>query len=464
MPIDLMSMAEGADPAEARKSLSKRNSSGLQDNPFLRSDSQKAPSGAALEKRPSVGSGKKWTPPAAPAAAPEPALEKKVSSKTWAAVAATPAPAPALEKKPSAAPAPALETKQSSFLKNPRGQSQKGTFISDALEKQPSVKKAAPAAAPAAAPEPALEKKASSGSVPKVSPRVDAGVEAPGTTEAKELEELKRSGSSMKDNPFMRRDSKAGSGALDVAAVKPSLDEKKPSSGALESPKKKAAPQVPASAALTLDDTTVTLAPYFKVKDLGKFKEIWKAAYDPFAHKDDCVHYSFGFTEDGTRAHCREAYTSAKTALQHLADVDAALKAVLDGPAELERLEVHGPKAEIDQLIEPLTPFGCKFFVCEWGFRPVKPAMEFDSVVHLYPYFTLKDAPAFKKIWGDAYPATKAAATEEKSHQYAFSFEGDAVASCRESYGDADGVLTHLGNVDTPLNAVLDGPADLARL
>ena len=161
-----------------------------------------------------MGSGKKWTLPAAPAAAPEPALEKKVSSKTWAAVAATPAPAPALEKKPSAAPAPALETKQSSFLKNPassgRADSQKGTFISDALEKQPSVKKAAPAAAPAAAPKPALEKKASSGSVPKVSPRVDAGVEAPGTTEAKELEELKRSGSAMKDNPFMRRDSKAG--------------------------------------------------------------------------------------------------------------------------------------------------------------------------------------------------------------------------------------------------------------
>ena len=91
------------------------------------------------------------------------------------------------------------------FPEEPRGQSQKGTFISDALEKQPSVKKAALAAARAAAPEPALEKKASSGSVPKVSPRVDAGVEAPGTTEAKELEELKRS-SSMKDNPFMRRD------------------------------------------------------------------------------------------------------------------------------------------------------------------------------------------------------------------------------------------------------------------
>ena len=90
---------------------------------------------------------------------------------------------------------------------------------------------------------------------------------------------------------------------------------------------------------MLLEDSTVTLCPYFKVKDLAKFKEIWKAAYDPFAHKEDCVHYSFGFTEDGTRAHCREAYTSAKTALQHLADVDAALKAELDGPAALAREE-----------------------------------------------------------------------------------------------------------------------------
>ena len=203
------------------------------------------------------------------------------------------------------------------------------------------------------------------------------------------------------------------------------------------------------------------------MNDAAKFKEIWKAAYDPFANKADCVHYSFGFTEDGTRAHCREAYTSAKTALQHLADVDAALKAVLDGPAELERLEVHGPKAEIDQLIEPLTPFGCKFFVCEWGFRPAKPAMDPDTVVHLYPYFTMKNVYEFKKIWGDAYPGTKAAQAEEKSHQYAFSFDENGpekVASCRESYGDAEGVKTHLGNVDAPLKGVLDGPADLLRL
>ena len=92
----------------------------------------------------------------------------------------------------------------------------------------------------------------------------------------------------------------------------------------------------------TLEDQSVSLSPYFKVKDVEKFKSIWKAAYDPFAHKGDCVHYGFTFetgADGAVRAHCREAYTSAATVLQHLADVDAPLKAALE-VADLERLEV----------------------------------------------------------------------------------------------------------------------------
>merc|ERR1711988_985700 len=113
---------------------------------------------------------------------------------------------------------------------------------------------------------------------------------------------------------------------------------------------------------------------------------------------------------------------------------------------------------------EKLAHLNPTFYTCEWGFRPAKEAMDEDSVVHLYPFFALKDAPKFKKIWGDAYEATKAAAGEEKSHQYAFSFDGDKMASCRESYGDAEGVLKHLENVGAALNAVLDGPAELDHL
>merc|ERR1711934_616031 len=129
----------------------------------------------------------------------------------------------------------------------------------------------------------------------------------------------------------------------------------------------------------------------------------------------------------------REAYPNAEKVLQHLADVDSPLKAVLDGPAELERLEVHGPKVEVDKLRDALSPLGCLFYVTQWGFRPAKPAMENDTVCHLYPYFKLKQPEEFKKIWYDAFPETKANMEAEKSHQYAFSFESTAdVASCRE--------------------------------
>jgi hypothetical protein len=213
-----------------------------------------------------------------------------------------------------------------------------------------------------------------------------------------------------------------------------------------------------------LMDRSVTLAPYFKLKDAAQFKQIWQEDYRNFAHKGDCVHYAFCFSEDGTRAHCREAYTNADTVLQHLADVDKPLKAVLAGPAELERLEVHGPKEELDKLREALSPLGCLFYVTEWGTRPSKPAMENDTVCHLYPYFKLKQPNVFKKTWYEAYPDTKANMVSEKSHQYAFSFEASGVASCRESYGDAEGILLHLKNVDVPLKTVLGGPADLMRL
>merc|ERR1712187_864796 len=205
------------------------------------------------------------------------------------------------------------------------------------------------------------------------------------------------------------------------------------------------------TAAKELTDSVVTLAPYFKIKNDERIKGIWQEDHNRFAHKEDYGHYAFCFTEDN-RAHCREAYPNAEKVLQHLADVDAPLKAVLNGPAELERLEVHGPEAEVDKLRDALSPLGCLFYVAEWGFRPAKPAMANDTVCHLYPYFKLKQPEKFKRIWYDAYAETKTNQEAEKSHQYAFSFEPTAsVASCRESYGDAEGILLHRKKVDKPL-------------
>jgi len=221
----------------------------------------------------------------------------------------------------------------------------------------------------------------------------------------------------------------------------------------------------PSSTTPVLEDGIVSLSPYFNVKDLAKFKEIWEADYAAFKHKEDCAHYAFTFSTDHldegfeARAHCREAYWDAEALHQHIDDVAAGpFAACLNGPAELFRLEAHGPAAELDKIKAGKhagLPWN-DFYTCEWGFRPTKAAMEADTVCHLYPYFQVHDLAGFKKTWSDAYPATQANAADENSHQYAFSFctQGDStVASCRESYADADSLLKHIGNVDAPFTA-----------
>merc|ERR1712217_725162 len=66
-------------------------------------------------------------------------------------------------------------------------------------------------------------------------------------------------------------------------------------------------------------------------------------------------------------------YAAAEGILLHLKNVDVSLKAVLEVPAELLRLEVHGPADELDKLKPALSPLGCQFFATEWGFRSKVP-------------------------------------------------------------------------------------------
>ena len=79
------------------------------------------------------------------------------------------------------------------------------------------------------------------------------------------------------------------------------------------------------------------------------------------------MHY--GFTFNGNKAHCREGYVDAAGVLAHLGNVDAPLKAALQ-VADLDLLEVHGPKDQVDILRESdLAGLGCQFYDFEWGFR-----------------------------------------------------------------------------------------------
>lgn len=119
---------------------------------------------------------------------------------------------------------------------------------------------------------------------------------------------------------------------------------------------------------MPLNDAVCTIVPYFTVQDgkLDEFKALGEQMVAATQNEADVVFYGFSFC--GQRAHCREGYTSAKGVLAHLENVDTLLKQAL-AIASLDKLEIHGPAAELEHLKEPLSGLNPDFFVMETGFR-----------------------------------------------------------------------------------------------
>lgn len=90
----------------------------------------------------------------------------------------------------------------------------------------------------------------------------------------------------------------------------------------------------------------VSLHPYFKAHSgqqaaCHALLPAFVAATNP---DKDCLYYEFTARED--EIFCREAYTTAAAALAHLQTVGSLLDEMLK-IAELTRLEIHGPEADL---------------------------------------------------------------------------------------------------------------------
>ena len=103
-----------------------------------------------------------------------------------------------------------------------------------------------------------------------------------------------------------------------------------------------------------MNSNFVGLHPYFKVHP-GKLEAV-KAGFprivDKTATEKDCIFY--GFTVSGDEVLCREAYESAEGVLAHLENIGGLLAEMLT-MADLTRVEVHGPAAELEKLKKPLA-------------------------------------------------------------------------------------------------------------
>jgi hypothetical protein len=87
-----------------------------------------------------------------------------------------------------------------------------------------------------------------------------------------------------------------------------------------------------------------------------------------------------------------------------------------------------------------------------------------DTSVSIHPYFEIHEGreAEFKAIAERCVAATRANASDERCQHYGFSYDR-RMAFCREAYADAQGLLTHLGNIKELLGAALQ-VAELSRL
>ena len=117
---------------------------------------------------------------------------------------------------------------------------------------------------------------------------------------------------------------------------------------------------------MATQDTCCTIVPYFKVHagKMAAFRNLCERFVARTSAEPKCLYYGFSF--DGDVAHCREGYDDAAGILAHLDNVGAILQEALQ-IAEVLRVEVHGPAAEVDKLREPLAGLKPQFFVLEPG-------------------------------------------------------------------------------------------------
>ena len=106
----------------------------------------------------------------------------------------------------------------------------------------------------------------------------------------------------------------------------------------------------------------LTLHPYFKAHP-GKL-EAFTAGIAAFQQKTatEKGNLFYNFTINGDEILCREGYESAEALLAHLENVGGLLAEALK-IADLTRIEVHGPAAELEKLKQPLAHLAPEWFV-----------------------------------------------------------------------------------------------------
>lgn len=110
----------------------------------------------------------------------------------------------------------------------------------------------------------------------------------------------------------------------------------------------------------------VSIHPYFRVRagQMDTVKPLLREFITRVATETGTL--SYDFTIGGDVVFCRESYVDANALLAHVANVGALVDRMLT-LSTLDRVEIHGPAAELEKLKGPLAGLNPTYFACECG-------------------------------------------------------------------------------------------------
>lgn len=118
--------------------------------------------------------------------------------------------------------------------------------------------------------------------------------------------------------------------------------------------------------------TLCSLKPMLKVTDWDAAEKIMAEYLERASLEAGLIYIGWTASNDDERLFCRVAHSNANAVLEHLINVAPCLQALLDGPATLESIELHGPQMQIERVQQAgtlLDGLGAEYYVTQSGFQ-----------------------------------------------------------------------------------------------
>ena len=174
--------------------------------------------------------------------------------------------------------------------------------------------------------------------------------------------------------------------------------------------------------------------------------EMMKKCVEATKVEKGCLYY--GWTINGDKLKCREAYIDGDAVAVHLAAAGPIIGPCLEaGVLKMDKIDMDCGAEELKKFKKGGDGFGAKYFMVDSGFTNMPKHSQgrsdeklYESLCTIHPTFTILKKEECMEMMKKCVEATK---VEKGCLYYGWTINGDKL-KCREAYIDGDAVAVHL--------------------